>query len=59
MTVGVLSAFRRLILREHEHEHRAVDAHFAETDTELTALEVRVRRLEIEKRLRERRLGGE
>lgn len=56
--MGVLDAIRRLVLRPHEREHAAVDRTLAEADAELTALEVRVRRLEIEHRLRSRRLDG-
>ena len=56
--MSLIGEIRRFLLREHEQEHAHVDRHLAAADTELTALEVRVRRLEIEKRLRERRLGG-
>lgn len=54
---GLLAALRRLLLAEHEDEHRAITRSLAEADAELTEMAVRLRRLEIELRLRERRLG--
>lgn len=54
---SLLAAVRRLVLREHEQEHAQIDEHIAAADAQLNEMEVRVRRLEIEKRLRVRRVS--
>jgi predicted metal-dependent hydrolase len=56
---SLLSTVRRLILREHEREHAQIDEHIAAADAQLNEMEVRLRRLEIERRLRARRLSGD
>jgi predicted metal-dependent hydrolase len=56
---SLLSTFRRLVLREHEREHAEIEEHIAAADAQLNEMEVRLRRLEIEKRLRGRRLSGD
>lgn len=56
--MGLLALIRRVVLREHEVEHEQITRHLSEADHELAALEVRLQRLEIERRLRERRGRG-
>lgn len=55
--MGLLEALRRFLLVEHEEEHRAISQTLADDQATLSELEVRIRRLEIERRLRERRLS--
>lgn len=55
--MSVLDVLRRLILAHHEEEHRAISQSLADDQATLSELEVRIRRLEIERRLRERRLS--
>ena len=55
--MGMLAFLRRVVLREHEREHAEVTRQLDRADTELASLDVRLRRLEIEKRLRGRQPG--
>lgn len=55
--MDVLRALRRLLLADHEEEHLAITRTLADDQAALTEMEIRLRRLEIELRLRERRLG--
>ena len=54
--MGVLDVIRRVILRKHSVEHEEIEAHLADIDAQFTRQEVILRRLEIERRLREARL---